>query len=76
MHSDIWAQPIANTEDSVPQTLYWAKLLEMGETCQRGRCKAEVHTGDLLGRSLGVCALPTGLITPWPRDEQIVWHEG
>jgi len=76
MHSDIRAQPISDTEYRIPQTLYWAKLKETGETCQCGRCKAEVHTGDLLGRSLGVCAVPTGSISLWTRDERTVWHEG
>jgi hypothetical protein len=76
MHLDIRAQPIANTEDCVPQTLYWAKLKETGETCQCGWSEAEVHAGDLLGRSLGVCAVLTGSITLWPREEQTVWHEG
>ena len=76
LHSNIRDQPIANTEYGVPQTRYLAKLKEPEETCQCGRCKAEVHTGDLLGSSLGVCAVPTGSITLWPRDEQTVWHEG
>jgi len=60
MHSYTQAQPIANNEYGVPKTLYWAKLKETGETCQFGRCKLEVHTGDLLDRSLKVSAVPTG----------------
>ena len=63
MLSHTRAQPIANTEYGVPKRLYWAKLKEMRKPSSLAPRKFEVHTGDVLSRSLGVSAVLTGWIT-------------